>query len=122
MNMLLILVLILVIAAAAYATVRKFRKGGGCCGEHEDVALCRAADTNKAHYPFSLVMEIGGMTCDNCARRTANALNSLDGVRASVSFDEKKALVRTKTEPDERALQEAVLKAGYVVMGIERKA
>ena len=108
------------IALAAWAiahTVKKAQKGGGCCGEHDQApAKVQAADHNRRHYPYEITLRIGGMTCDNCARRVENALNGLDGVWARVRVDDHQAYVRCKQPPDVDALSEAVRQAGYVVL------
>ena len=115
-NMILGLGLALLIGLAVYRTVQRSRKGSGCCGEHETVSQKSVSDHNKAHYPHQVSLKLGGMTCDNCARRVANALNSLDGTWASVRFESKSATVRLKAEPEEEKIRRAVAEAGYVVM------
>ena len=112
----------LIIWAVLHA-VRKAKKGGGCCGDREEtVAKSAVRDRNKAHYPHTLTLRIGGMTCDNCARRVENALNSLDGVWATVRISDHRALVRMKDTPNEQTLRKAVQDAGYVVLGVESEA
>ena len=109
----------LIAAVAAWAVwrmIRRAKKGGGCCGEHETVAKSAVADRNRSHYPYTAALQIGGMTCENCARRVENALNALDGVWASVDLSGHTARVRGKTEPDRQALSDAVRRAGYVVL------
>ena len=116
MNIVLIFLLLALIAWAVWRTVQKSRKGGGCCGEHQEAEKrVGIADRNKAHYPHSLSLQIGGMTCVNCARKVENALNSLDGVWAKVAIDTRSARVLCKTPPDEAAIREAVRQAGYTV-------
>ena len=113
----LIIVLIAVIAAAAWKTYQKLHKGSGCCGEHEAAEKKKAAaDRNKSHYKYSTDLEIGGMTCSNCARKVENALNELPGTWAKVNAAEGTARVRTKEAADMKQLKEAVRKAGYVVL------
>ena len=116
MQPVIILILLMVLASALWLTIRKFRKGGGCCGEHETVKKDAVKDKNASHYPYRVSLELGGMTCENCARRIENALNGLDGVWANVSFGKKTADVRCKSTPDEMVLRRAVSDAGYVVM------
>ena len=118
MNLVLIIILILIIAWAVWRTVLRSRKGGGCCGEHETAAKKTViSDRNPSHYPYTVTLAIGGMTCENCARKVENALNRLDGTWASVSISDHTAKVRCKKQPDETTLRTAVREAGYVVTG-----
>ena len=122
MNIALIVLLIALIGWAGWQAVLKLRKGGGCCGEHEAAPRrTGVADRNKAHYPNEAELAVGGMTCENCARRVENALNGLEGVWATVRIDAHTARVRCKSQPDEAALREAVSGAGYVVNGFTLK-
>ena len=106
---------------AVLSAVRRLRRGSACCGEREaGPARVAVKDRNRAHYPFALTLSIGGMTCAQCARRVENALNSLDGVWATVSIDRHSAAIRTKAPPDEAALRRAVQQAGYAVLRCER--
>ena len=116
MTVLILIMLGCLIAWAVYKTVRRAEKGGGCCGEHE-TALKRIfpADRSRGHYPYRVILSIGGMTCENCAVRVENALNSLPGTWAKVDIAEKKADVLLKEKPDEHELRRAVSGAGYVV-------
>ena len=107
-----------VILLAALRVRKRARSGGGCCGDREAAVQKTAVqDRNRAHYPHELTLQIGGMTCENCARRVENALNALDGVWATVRIDSHSAVVRLKNEPDMEAIRQAVRQAGYVVMG-----
>ena len=118
MNAVILAGLIAVIAAAAFFSLRRFRRGGGCCGEHETVKGQRAKDTNPRRYPYRATLSIGGMTCANCARRVENALNSLEGTMAKVSLENEKARVYLKEPPGEEVLRRAVSEAGYVVLEV----
>ncbi|MBR1584475.1 MAG: heavy-metal-associated domain-containing protein [Clostridia bacterium] len=116
-NILILILLAALFCWAVYAAVRKARRGGGCCGEHEETeAKTSVKDRKKAHYPYELSIKIGGMTCENCARKVENALNSLDGVWATVSIDSHTARIRSKSVPNEQALRQAVRNAGYIPM------
>ena len=113
----LLILLIPLLAGAGYAAFRRLKKGGGCCGEHEAAEKRAAvADRNKHHYPYKVSLQIGGMTCENCARRVGNALNALDGVWARVRVDDATARILCKQPPDEDALRRAVRGAGYVAL------
>jgi len=116
MNAVLIAALLLLIAWAVWRAAQKARGGGGCCPEHREAEKRVAVtDKDKSHYPYALALEIGGMTCDNCARKVENALNSLEGVWASVSISGHSARVLCKSQPDEAAVRRAVRQAGYVI-------
>ena len=116
-NVLIGLILAAVIATAALRVRRRAKSGGGCCGDRpETLRKTPVKDHNRAHYPYEAELQIGGMTCENCARRVENALNSLDGVWATVRIDSHTAHLRLKAEPDMEQLREAVRQAGYVVM------
>ncbi len=120
MNAVLISALGLIIAWAAWTTFKKVRKGGGCCGEHETTEKkVRVSDRNRAHYPYAVSLQIDGMTCENCARKTENALNRMEGTLASVSIGDHSAKVLCKSVPDEHAIREAVRRAGYIVTRYE---
>ena len=116
LNAVLTAALLLLAAWALRRTLIRSRKGGGCCGEHESAEKkVTVSDRNKAHYPYAVLLQIGGMTCENCARKVENALNRLDGTWAIVSISGGSAKVLSKTPPDEAAIREAVRGAGYVV-------
>ena len=107
-------ILAVVIVIAAAAAVKKFTKGGGCCGEHEaSEKRVRKSHGKKSDYEYTVRLRISGMTCENCAVRLENAYNSLDGVWAKVSFTDKTADIRMKTEPDIQLLMITASKAGY---------
>jgi len=60
-----------------------------------------------------LNIQITGMTCDHCALSAEDALNALDGVKASVSYDEGLAKVETESNIDNSLLLKAVESKGY---------
>jgi len=61
----------------------------------------------------TLTLKITGMTCDHCARNAQEALEALDGVKASVSWEEGIAQVETLGAVDTARLLEAVESRGY---------
>ncbi len=112
-----ILVLICVFSVKSY--IKKLSRGGGCCGEHEEMEKkVRVADHDRSHYPYTITLRIDGMTCGNCTRRVENALNRLEGTWATVDFSEGKATVRTKQPADTEVLRRAVSDAGYTMLGV----
>lgn len=115
-------VICVILAVICIFSVKKYRKKltSGCCGAGGEgtVKKRRVSDRNKAHYPYTKILEIDGMSCGNCANRVENALNALDGVWASVDLGSQEALVRMKQPMDPELLKNAVRKQGYTVIRI----
>ena len=59
------------------------------------------------------MLQIEGMTCQNCAKQVENALNAIDGVWAEVDLKQNRAMVRQKEQISVEKLCAAVEKAGY---------
>ena len=109
--------LLILVGGSAYWTWRRARHGSGCCAVTEKPdARVRVRDRNRAHYPYRVKAQVGGMTCANCARKVENALNAQDGIWATVDLNARTAQILTRQAPDVHALQEAVREAGYVLM------
>ena len=53
------------------------------------------------------------MTCDHCAKSAQDALNALDGVTATVSFENRLASVNTEGKVDNNQLLKAIESKGY---------
>lgn len=53
------------------------------------------------------------MTCEHCAKSAEDALNSIEGVNASVSFDNTLATVKTNDMVDNNQLVKAIESKGY---------
>lgn len=115
-------VICVMLAVICIFSVKKYRKKltSGCCGAGGEgtVKKRRVSDRNKAHYPYTKILKIDGMSCGNCANRVENALNALDGVWASVDLGSQEALVRMKQPMDPELLKNAVRKQGYTVIRI----
>ncbi len=60
-----------------------------------------------------LNIQITGMTCDHCAQSAQEALNTVEGVKASVSYDEGLAKIETQGGVDSGVLLKAIESAGY---------
>lgn len=93
--------------------------GKSCCSDganRKKAKRVEVADTDASHYPYSDDLLIGGMSCDGCAQNVANALNTLDGIWATVTYADHTARVRSKKPIYREALETAVKDAGYYVM------
>ncbi len=110
-----IVALIVVFGTANY--IKKLKKGGDCCPEHEEgTKSIKVKDRDKSHYPYEAKLAIDGMSCENCVRNVENALNALEGTWASVSLEDNMATVLLKDKPDIEKLSKAVSDAGYLVL------
>jgi len=58
-------------------------------------------------------INISGMTCEDCAQSVQDALNAIEGVSASVSYQESSASVITKGAIDNAQLLKAIESKGY---------
>ncbi len=58
-------------------------------------------------------IQITGMTCNHCAQNAQDALNSLHGVTAAVSFDESLAQIEIQEGFDNSRLLNAIKSKGY---------
>lgn len=110
-----IVALIVVFGTANY--IKKLKKGGDCCPEHEEgTKSIKVKDRDKSHYPYEAKLAIDGMSCENCVRNVENALNALDGTWASVNLEDNMATVLLKDKPDIEKLSKAVSDTGYLVL------
>ena len=110
-----IVALIVVFGTANY--IKKLKKGGDCCPEHEEgTKSIKVKDRDKSHYPYEAKLAIDGMSCENCVRNVENALNAMDCTWAIVSLEYNMANVLLKYKPDIEKLSKAVSDAGYLVL------
>ncbi len=65
-------------------------------------------------------MKINGMSCAHCSARVKTALESIRGVSAKISLEEKAARIKCPLSTDTDALLKAVTDAGFTVASLER--
>ena len=110
-------------ALAVFLYLRRLRRGEGCCGTRGKAPpKIKAADRNKANYPYIAHVTIDGMTCASCARRVENALNSLEGTCATVDLGKRCARVYCKAPHDEAQIQRTIRDCGYTVLSLDGRA
>ncbi len=119
-DMVIFLAVVVVVVAAASRYVRTLRRGGcgcGCSGGgDESVARPAVADTNEAHYPYSVDLTVEGMHCEHCLASVEASLDGLGGVWARASLPDR-VRVLSKDPVDRAVLAAAVEAAGYRVAG-----
>ncbi len=64
---------------------------------------------------MTLTIGIEGMSCGHCAARVRKALESIEGITATVDLTEKKATVTSQDTIDEQAIRAIIRDAGYTV-------
>lgn len=69
-----------------------------------------------------MIVNVDGMSCNNCAKHVKNALEELDQVKeVIVNLDEKNAELSYESEIDEKEIENAITEAGYEFKGIEKR-
>ena len=113
-----ILFVLAIIVVCAILSIRKrIKYGSSCCGTHDAAPKkIKVQDKNKAHYPYTYTLIVDGMHCSNCARRVENALNSKDGVWASVKLENNTVLVRSKNPMEREDFSTVITNAGYTLI------
>ena len=111
-------IIILIIAVGIVFGVRSVLRsvaGKSCCSGGDSIVKIGPSDADRSNYPYRAEATVEGMTCKNCAQRVTNALNSLDGVWATVHLKKNSVSMLLKQNDGEAALTEAVSKAGYTM-------
>lgn len=116
------IIVLAVVAIGMFFGLRRIAastRGKSCCSDGASgrkVKKVVVSDTDESHYTYSDELLIGGMSCGGCAQNVENALNTLDGVWATVTFADHTARVRSKRPVDRDTLETAVRGAGYYVV------
>ena len=112
-----ILILAVIIICAILSIRKRIKYGSACCGSHDAAPKkIRVNDKNKSHYPYTYTLTVDGMHCSNCARRVENALNSKEGLWASVKLENNTVLLRSKNLIEWDELSTVISKAGYTLI------
>ena len=118
-------IIIVIIAIGIVFGVRSILRsasGKSCCSGGDSIVKIGPSDNDRSHYPYRAEATVEGMTCKNCAERVTNALNSLDGVWATVHLKKNSVSILLKQNDVEAALTEAVSKAGYTMKDVRISA
>lgn len=116
--------IVTVVFVATLLVIRNYIARGGkgdCCGGADVVRSRGPKDKDVSHYPFSYDVVIKGMSCENCAKRIANAFNSRPDTMAKVSLAEGVAHVRTKQAANPDDLRRVVRSEGYGVGAVTER-
>ncbi len=114
-----IVILLVIVALAVKSVIHRIRHGSACCGERDaPQKKIQPADKDKSHYPYKYTLAVDGMHCSNCTRNVENALNSIEGLWATASLENKTVTVLSKMELESADLETEVREAGYTVLAV----
>ncbi len=112
-----IFVLAIIVICAILSIRKRIKYGSACCGTRDAAPKkIKVKDKNKSHYPHTYTLTVDGMHCSNCARRVENALNSKEGLWASVKLENNTVLVRAKNPMGWEDFSTVITKAGYTLI------
>ena len=112
-----IFVLIVIILCAILSIRKRIKYGSACCGTHDAAPKkIRVRDKNKSHYPYTYILTVDGMHCSNCATHVENALNSKEGVWATVKLENNTVLMRSKNTLEWDDISPIISHEGYTLI------
>ena len=114
---LIVLIVLVLLFFALKSSAKHFRGEGACCSGGSTLLK---TDEKRLDGPVVAVREvrISGMHCQNCAETVKRALDSIDGVSASVDFKRGAATVKEDRTIDDIELKNKIESAGYSVLSI----
>lgn len=119
-NLFIVLILIVLLFFGVRRIYRTVRYGGSCCSSGGGLdKKVRVSDRNKAHYPFSYNLKVGGMVCAGCSRKVENAINSDGMLWAKVDLEHKEVHVLAKKEMNREDFMHLLKGLPYTLMDVE---
>ena len=120
------IMILLIIAVLAVYSVKKYKSNMkyGCCGSGGSNTAGRrveVADKDAANYPYNAVLNIKGMTCENCVRYVENALNEQEGIWAQANLKSNSAFVRMKRNVTDEEFGRILHRAGHTVTEVTNR-
>ena len=117
-NIIIVIILVIVLFFAAKSTLAHFKGEGACCGGGgSKLKLIKPQKLDNVIAEKTVHIE--GMTCDHCAGRIHNALNSVDGINAKVIRSKDIARLKLGRQIDDEKIREVISDLGYKVVSIE---
>lgn len=118
-NIVVAIVVVVALVVGGRRAIGGLTKGKSCCtdgSEEAKVARVVVDDTDESHYPYRKEFLVGGMSCENCAKRVQSAIDAAGGTWTRIDLANHTALVLAKGPIDDAAVEAAVKGAGYYVM------
>lgn len=103
---------------AALATVLPLAFCIGMTGQQ--LPQINAMEEEHMFGKINYTMKIEGMSCTHCSARVKTALESLRGVNADVSLEDKTARVKCPSSTKAETLEKAVSDVGFTVVSVDR--
>ena len=104
-------ILVIIICIGIRST--KKRATSGCCGSSETVKKIRIKDKNKEHSPYTVVLKVYDIHCQNCVRTIENAFNSQEGFYAKVNTEDNTVTILSKQQHPTNELINKLSNVGY---------
>ncbi len=119
-NIIIVIAVVLLVGLAVYIQIRKAKKGSSSCGCDRGCCSPKSApEKSFSSDAKKLVLTIEGMHCEHCQKSVSEALNSLDGVSATVDLKNNCANVELSKDVPEADLKEAVSCKGFDVTAVK---
>ena len=76
---------------------------------------------NEMNEVKKMIVNVDGMSCNNCAKHVKNALEDIEGVsEAIVNLEKKNVEVSYQGDIDEKVISDAINEAGYEYKGLQK--
>lgn len=110
-----IAILVVILSFALSQTWKRLKGETSCCGGSTYKACSKKINRVAAKKTFI----VEGMTCQHCVNRVMEAVQSLEGVSASVYLKKGEVIVSMEEEIPDETITAAIEKAGYSVQAIK---
>lgn len=112
MDFVIAVIIIVLLAVTLRAGMKRLRgESSSCCGSGTYKARKKRLSVVTDVKSF----KVGGMHCQNCVNRVMEAINSMEGLSATVQLKSGRLKVSGEKEIDAKAVMDAVEKAGYTI-------
>ena len=102
--------------------LRGFKSSASGYEESKNVTIEENILEDKMSELKKLIVNVDGMSCNNCAKHVNKALSEIEGVKeVDVNLEDKQAEVSYEGNIEEETLKSAIDEAGYEYKGIEYK-
>ncbi len=118
-DLIIILILLFVLIFSVKGAISHFRGEGSCCGGGGSEVRTKPRKLDRVIAVKTL--KIDGMHCKHCYARVANALNSIDGVNATVYGKKGKAVVKLGKDISDEEIIRVIRNLDYSVVSVETK-